>query len=52
MELSNTECSFERLIDLIVNEQFLDSSPKELVIHLRERAPEMVDQIAQITDRY
>ena len=39
LELSNTERSFEGLKDLIVKEQFIDSCPKELAIHLRERAP-------------
>ena len=39
LELSNTDRSFEGLKDLIVKEQFIDSCPKELAIHLRERAP-------------
>ena len=38
LELSNTERSFEGLKDLIVKEQFIDSCPKELAIHLHERA--------------
>ena len=37
LELSNTERSFEGLKDLIVKEQFIDSCPKELAIHLRKR---------------
>ena len=41
LELLNTERSFEGLKDLIVKEQFIFSSPKELAIHLRERAAEM-----------
>ena len=41
LELLNTERSFEGLKDLIVKEQFIVSSPKELAIHLRERAAEM-----------
>ena len=52
LELSNTERSFEGLKDLIVEEQFIDSCPKELAIHLRERAPETLDQIAKIADQY
>ena len=52
LELSHTERSFEGLKDLIVEEQFIDSCPKELAIHLRERAPETLKQIAKIADQY
>ena len=52
LELSNTERSFEGLKDLIVKEQFIDSCPRELAIHLRERAPETLVQIAKIADQY
>ena len=52
LELSNTERSFEGLKDLIVKEQFIDSCPKELAIHLRERATETLVQIAKIADQY
>ena len=52
LELSHTERSFEGLKDLIVKEQFIDSCPKELAIHLRERAPETLAQIAKIADQY
>ena len=52
LELSHTERSFEGLKDLIVEEQFIDSCPKELAIHLCERAPETLDQIVKIADQY
>ena len=52
LELSHTERSIEGLKDLIVKEQSIDSRPKELVIHLRERAPESLVQIAKIADQY
>ena len=52
LELSNTDRSFEGVKDLIVKEQFIDSCPKELAIHLRERAPETLAQIAKIADQY
>ncbi|XP_068697176.1 uncharacterized protein [Montipora foliosa] len=52
LELSHIERSFEGLKDLIVEEHFIDSCPKELAIHLRERAPETLDQIAKIADQY
>ena len=52
LELPHTERSFEGLKDLIVKEQFIDSCPKELAMHLRERAPETLVQIAKIADQY
>ena len=52
LELSNTERSFDGLKDLIVKEQFIDSCPKDLAIHLRERAPETLAKIAKIADQY
>lgn len=52
LELSDTERTFDGLKDLIVKEQFIDSCPKDLAIHLRERAPETLVQIAKIADQY
>ena len=52
LDLSSTERSFEGLKDLIVKQQFIDSCLKELAIHLRERAPETLVQIAKIADQY
>ena len=52
LELSDTERTFDGLKDLIVKEQFIDSCPKDLAIHLRERAPETLAQIAKIADQY
>ena len=52
LELSDTERTFDGLKVLIVKEQFTDSCPKDLAIHLRERAPETLAQIAKIADQY
>ena len=52
LELSDTERTFDGLKDLIVKEQFIDSCPKDLAIHLRERAPEILAKIAKIADQY
>ena len=52
LELSSTDKSFEGLKDLIVKEQFIDACQKELAIHLHERAPETLAQIAKIADQY
>ena len=52
LELSNTAQTFDGLKDLIVKEQFIDSCPKDLAIHQRERAPETLAKIAKIADQY
>ena len=52
IELSKATERFEGLRDLIVKEQFISACPKELAVHLRERAPENLDQIAKIADQY
>lgn len=44
LDLSKTERTFEGLTDLIVKEQFIDSCPKDLAIHLQEIAPETLAQ--------
>ena len=52
LELSDTAQTFDGLKDLIVKEQFIDSCPKDLAIHLCERAPETLEKIAKIADQY
>ena len=52
LELSDTERTFDGLKDLIVKEWFIDSCPKDLAIHLRERAPGTLAKIAKIADQY
>ena len=52
LDLSKMELTFEGLTDRIAKEQFIDSCPKDLAIHLCERAPETLAQIAIIADQY
>ena len=52
VELSDTAQTFDGLKDLIMKEQFIDSCPKDLAIHLREKAPETLAKIAKIADQY
>ena len=47
-----TDTSYSGRKDLIVKEQFIDSCPKDLAIHLQERAPETLVKIAKIADQY
>ena len=52
LELSDTDQTLGGVKDLIVKEQFIDSCPKGLAIHLRERAPETLAKIAKIAGQY
>ena len=52
VELFDTEQSFKGVKDLIVREQFINSCPKELAVHLREWAPATLDKMAKIADQY
>ena len=55
LELSDIAQTFDVLKDLIVKEQFIDSCPKDLAIHFRERAPQTlakIAKIAKIADQY
>ena len=51
-ELSKTERSFDGLKNLIVKEQFINSCPKELAVHLREYTPEALEEMVKIADHY
>ena len=52
IELSKSEQSYEGLRNLIVKEQVIDSCPKDLGIHLLERAPADLKELAQLADQY
>ena len=52
IELSKSEQSYEGLRDFIVKEQVIDSCPKDLGIHLLERAPADLKELAQLADQY
>ena len=52
LELSKMERSFDGLKNLIVKEQFINSCPKELTVHLREHAHETLEEMAKIADQY
>ena len=52
LELSDAKQTFDGLKDLIVKDQFIDSCPEDLAIHLHERAPETLAKIAKIADQY
>ena len=50
--LTRVNVRLDRYLLRWLEEQFIDSCPKELANHLRERAPERLVQIAKIADQY
>ena len=52
IELSSTDEDFEGVCNLFVKEQFTDSCPKDLAVHLRERAPADLEELAKVAEQY
>ena len=52
MELGKVKATFEGLRDLIVREQFLNVSPKNLVLFLKERKIKSVDEMVELAEQY
>ena len=50
--MSNTEETLDGVCDLIVREQFINTCPRDLSIHLRERAPQNLQELAKIADQF
>ena len=52
IELSNTEKSYEGVVQLFVREQFTNSCPKELSVYLKERAPVTLEETTRLASQY
>ncbi|RUS68894.1 hypothetical protein EGW08_023343 [Elysia chlorotica] len=52
IKLSATEQTYDSLRDLFVREQFIDSSPTALSVHLREKRLRSLDELSRETDAY
>ncbi|KAJ8044259.1 hypothetical protein HOLleu_11669 [Holothuria leucospilota] len=52
IELSDTEKTYDGIIDLLLKEQLLNSSSKELSIFLKERNPKLASSMAKLADTY
>ena len=52
IELSGIENTFEGLRDLIIKEQVIKACPKDLGIHLEERAPSNMEELAKFAQQY
>ena len=52
VELSNTEKSYEELCDLFIRDQFISACSKDLAIHIRERSPPGLSELAKVAEQY
>ena len=50
VELSNTEKSYEELCDLFIRDQFISACSKDLAIHIRERSPPGLSELAKVAE--
>ena len=52
IDLSKSEKSFQGLKDLLLREQFINASPDELALFLKERKPDNVTVMAELAEQY
>ncbi|GFO42458.1 gypsy retrotransposon integrase-like protein 1 [Plakobranchus ocellatus] len=52
IELSKTDKSYEKLMDLIVREQFMDACPEDLATSLREKDLSTLERVAKVADLF
>ena len=52
VKLAKVEESFDRLVELMVREQFTNDCLKELSVDLNERSPKTLDELATWADQY
>jgi len=52
IELAKVTKSYEGLKTLFVREQYLSTCPKDMAMHLKERKPETISQLAEIAENY
>ncbi|CAH1242223.1 GIN1 [Branchiostoma lanceolatum] len=52
MELSDTTKSYEDLRDMFVREQFMETCSRDLAVHLKERAPKDLKEMAQMAENF
>lgn len=52
IKLSSAESTFEGLRDLIIKERYINSCPKDVAIHIRERCPESLEEIIKMSETY
>ena len=52
MALARTEDTTEAIMDLFIKEQFLNSCPKDLSAHLREKVLADLDEMAKVAEKF
>jgi hypothetical protein len=52
VELSGVSRTYICLSDLFVKEQFINACPRDLRVHIQERAPKDLTELAEIADKF
>ena len=52
VKLAKVEEPFDRVVELMVREQFTTASPKELLVYLNERSPKTLDELVTWAEQY
>ena len=52
IELSETEKTYEGIVNLVTKEQFINSVSRDLAVYLKEKAPADLDGLAKTSDQY
>ena len=52
VELASVDKSYEGVMKLMVREQFTNSCPKDVAVHLMERSPKDLEELARIAEQY
>ena len=52
VELASVDKSYEGVMELMVREQFTNSCPKDVAVHLMERSPKDLEELARIAEQY
>ena len=52
VELASVDKSYEGVMELMMREQFTNSCPKDVAVHLMERSPKDLEELARIAEQY
>ena len=52
VELASVDKLYEGVMELMVREQFTNSCPKDVAVHLMERSPKDLEELARIAEQY
>lgn len=52
IELAGVSRTYVNLADLFVKEQFINACPRDLRVHIQERAPKDLDELSEVADKF